>query len=319
MMPPKSSLGVASTSFLTALRPTDPLAFLELCHGMGAGGIQMGLFQLDAAGQKTLRDRAGEYGMFLETMVPVFNADPDLFRAQVRASKAVGATVIRTGCLSGRRYETFATLAAWQNFVATSRKSIQMAIPILEQEKMTLALENHKDWTREEFLSLLRDYRSESLGVCIDTGNNISLLDDPYQIIEALAPYATSTHIKDMAWAETPEGFEMAEVPLGQGSLDLKRILATIRKARPNVRLLLETITRDPLQVPCLTPKYWTTFGDRKAVDLATTLAMVRTQKAPFPMARTSGLSKARVLQMEEDAVRVSLDYARSNLGLRLQ
>ena len=312
-------MGVATTSYLTALKPTDPLAFLELCHEMGAGGIQSGLFKLDAAGQKTLRDRAGEYGMFLETMVPVFNVEPEAFRAQVRASKAVGATVMRAGCLSGRRYETFNSIKDWQAFVATSRKSIQMAIPILEQEKMTLALENHKDWTREEFLGLLKEFQSEYLGVCIDAGNNISLLDDPYQLIEALAPYAASTHIKDMAWGEIPEGFEMAEVPLGEGSLDLKRVIATILKARPKTRMVLETITRDPLKVPCLTPKYWLTFGDRKAVDLATTLAMVRNVKPPVPMARTSGLDKATVLKMEQAAVVKSLVFARDKLGLTLQ
>jgi sugar phosphate isomerase/epimerase len=319
MMPPRTSMGIAATSFLTALRPTDPLAYLDYCHSLGAGGIQIGLFKLDAAGRRTLRERAEQYGMFVEVMAPLPGENIEEFRQAIRNAKEAGATVVRAGCLSGRRYETFNTLADWQTFVAASHKKIQAALPILEQEKVAMGLENHKDWTREEFLKILETYRSEYFGVTIDTGNNIALLDDPYAIVEALAPHAVTTHIKDMAWDEAPQGFVMAEVPLGEGSLDMRRIIDTIHRARPKARMLLETITRDPLNIPCLTPKYWVTFGDRKAADLANTLAMVRTKKANLPMARTSGKDHRTVVRMEEDAVRISLAYARTQLGLTLQ
>ncbi len=316
MIPPRTSMGIASTSFLTALRPQDPLAFLDYCHSLGAGGMQMGLFRLDAAGRKALRERAGQYGMYLEVMVPIAAEDPEPFRQALRQAKDVGATVVRAGCLGGRRYETFKTLADWKTFVARSQASIKAMVPILEQEKVTMALENHKDWTKDEFLAILAQYKSEYFGVCIDTGNNISLLDDPYEIVEALAPYATSTHIKDMAWQEAKGGFEMAEVPLGEGSLDMKRILNTIHQARPNCRFNLETITRDPLYVPCLDAQYWLTMSDRKATDLARTLSMVKTKRANLPIPRTSGLDKRTILRMEEDAVRISLAFARTQLGL---
>jgi len=41
-------------------------------------------------------------------------------------------------------------------------------------------MENHKDWTLEDMLRVLRPISSEYLGVCVDFGNNISLLDDPW-------------------------------------------------------------------------------------------------------------------------------------------
>jgi sugar phosphate isomerase/epimerase len=61
-----------------------------------------------------------------------------------------------------------------------------------------LAIENHKDWTADEMAALMKEKASRWLGVCLDTGNNIALLDDPMATVEALAPYAISTHIKDM-------------------------------------------------------------------------------------------------------------------------
>ena len=68
------------------------------------------------------------------------------------------------------------------------------------------------------------------------------------ETIEKLAPYTFNVHFKDMAVEEYDKGFLMSEVPLGEGMLDLKRIISTVRRARPNVYFSLEMITRDPLE-----------------------------------------------------------------------
>ena len=57
------------------------------------------------------------------------------------------------------------------------------------------------------------------------------------------------------------------------GFLDLKQIVATLRAARPEIRLHLEMITRDPLRIPCLTQDYWSTFADLPARELARCLS----------------------------------------------
>src|ERR1700694_3694396 len=98
----------------------------------------------------------------------------------------------------------------------------------------------------------MKDKSSEYLGVCLDTGNNIALLDNPMDVIERLAPYALSTHFKDMAVEPHADGFLLSEVPLGEGIVDLQRAAAAIRRAHPKMRFTLEMITRNPLQVPCL-------------------------------------------------------------------
>ena len=68
--------------------------------------------------------------------------------------------------------------------------------------------------------------------------------------------------------------------PLGEGILDMRAIVDTIRRAKPDVHFSLEMITRDPLQVPCLTEKYWSTFQEVPGVDLARTLARETKQDA---------------------------------------
>src|SRR5262249_53709299 len=153
------------------------------------------------------------------------------------------------------------------------------------------------------------------VGACVDTGNNIALLEDPLEVVETLAPRAYSVHLKDMAVAEYEEGFLLAEVPLGDGFLDLKKVVGTLRQAQPAVRFNLEMITRDPLKVPCLTPKYWATFESLPGRHLARTLALVR-KHAARSLPKLSGLAKEQQLAVEEDNVRKCLAYARKHLEL---
>lgn len=312
--PPRSRMGIASTCYLTVWRPKDSIEFLEHCDSLGAGGVQTFLSSLEPDYCHKFRARAEQAGMYVEAMVPLPKGDIEGFEKYIVAAKEAGADRVRAGALSGRRYETFATLDDWKKFVADAHASIERAVPVLERHKMPMALENHKDWTIGEMLGILKNYSSEYLGVCIDTGNNISLLDDPMEVVRAFAPYAVATHVKDMGVAEYPDGFLLSEMPLGDGMLDMKEVVKTIQNGRPGVRITLEMITRDPLKVPCLTDQYWQTFPDRPGKYLADTLAMVRKRQQKLPT--LDGLDKPMQLRLEDDNVKHSLNYARNSLNL---
>ena len=312
--PPRCRMGIAATCYLTVWRPKDSFQFLEHCDALGAGGVQTPLTSFDPEYLKKFRARAGQSGMYVEVMAPLPKGDLAVFERTIQAAKAVGADRVRAGALAGRRYETFSTLDEWKSFVAESKAAIERAVPVLERNKVRMALENHKDWTVEEHVALLKSYNSEYLGALIDTGNNISLLDDPMQVIRELAPFAVATHVKDMGVNEYPEGFLLSEMPLGDGMLDMQAVIDIIRKARPDVRMTLETITRDPLKIPVLTEKYWATFPDRKATRLAATMAMVRKKKMELP--GLAGLGREMQLRLEDDNVKRSLHYGRTRLGL---
>jgi sugar phosphate isomerase/epimerase len=316
---PRSKMGIAVTSYLSFGRPSDTLEFLEHANTLGAGGIQMPLTSRQPEYVRKLRARAEELGMYFEAIASLpgplaKEPGPAPFESAVAAAKEAGALAIRVNCLPGRRYENFTNLADWQKAVAQARQNIDTALRIVEKYQVPLAIENHKDFTAGEMAALMKEKASRWLGVCLDTGNNIALLDDPMALVETLAPYAVSTHIKDMGVAPYPDGFLLSEMPLGEGMLDMRRIVDTIRRARPATRLTLEMITRDPLKVPCLTDPYWATFPERNPLYLARTLRMVRDAKGVLPV--VSGLPREAQLQAEEDNVKKSLAYARQHLGL---
>jgi sugar phosphate isomerase/epimerase len=238
------------------------------------------------------------------------------FERDVRLARDAGATVFRTACLSGRRYETFKSAAEFHDFSARSLNSLRIAEPVLRRERLRVAVENHKDWLIPELLELVRRFSSEWLGICVDTGNSIALMEDAMNVIEEYAPFAFSVHLKDMAFAEAPDGFLLSEVPLGRGYLSIPRVVEILRKANPAVKLNLEMITRDPLRVPCLTAAYWTTMSNMHASQLARTLAAAKQNNSKAPLPRTTGLQPPDQLRLEDEHVRASLAWAAANLRL---
>jgi 3-oxoisoapionate decarboxylase len=314
----RSGMGFSPDCFVLARPSRSILDYLQYAYDRGAGGAQGYLASLDTEYVRSVRERAGKLGMYLEITMPLPNEDATEFERTVVAAKQAGARCIRSVCLGGRRYETFSTLAGWNAFVKDSKARLARALPVLEKHGVKMGLENHKDWTVDEMARLLAQFSSPYLGVCIDWGNNVSLCDDPMEVIERLAPFAVSAHIKDMAVEEYPDGFYLAEVPLGQGYFPLKKMADTILAARPDTKFSLDMLTRNPLAIPCLTEKYWATFPERNGVFLARTLRAVRAHKPRQPLVWVDKLSQAAKLQFEQENVRQSVEYARDKLGLKI-
>jgi len=311
-MPPHK-MGIATTSYMGVWRPKDTYEFLERCHSLGAAGIQAAIH----GDIPKIRAQAGQWGMYVEAMVPMpRGGDTVRFEQSLKDARDVGAVALRSACLGTRRYETFHSLDAWRQHVAESETSVSAAVPLLEKYKIPLGLENHKDWTDDELVALLRKHSSEYLGACVDFGNNIALLDRPMDVIEKLAPYAVCTHLKNMAVEPDEDGFLLSEVLLSDGYLDLRQAVSLIRQHRPKAHFSLEMITRDPLKVPCLNDGYWVTFPDRNGIYLARTLKFVQTHKSAKPLPRVSQLPHEEALKVEEQNVVECLDWAQKNLDL---
>jgi sugar phosphate isomerase/epimerase len=293
-----------------------PLTFVDYCRTLGASGAQTSLGVRDEAYAAKMRDLLAAHQLYLEGSLglPRDRDDVERFSAEVQSAKRCGAKLFRTVLMSGRRYEAFDSVEAYHKVFEASKQSLALARPIVEKHEVRMAVENHKDLQAPDLLDLIKKLDSPLVGVCLDTGNNLSLLETPQETVDLLAPHAFTTHIKDMGVEEYAEGFLLAEVPLGMGFLDLPKLIATVRKARPQIALNLEMITRDPLKIPCLTPKYWVTLGQVPGRRLAEILALVRSKASKKPLPRISELSKEEQIQREDDNVRQCLRFARANL-----
>jgi sugar phosphate isomerase/epimerase len=325
----RTTIGLTPDSF-QSIRFSSPERILSadrlmrLAAEIGAAGAHGGMTDVSFEWARRTRRLKEELDMYLEiqTFLPRPERvegprpDRDEFEHAVKVAKAAGATSLRVVCLLGRRYELMASRADWQEAVAGFHRQIAAAVPIVERHRMPLGIENHKDWRVEQQLALLEQYSSEYLGVCLDTGNNLAVLDDPIETVEKLAPWTVNVHFKDMAMEECESGFLLSEVPLGEGMLDMPRITGIIRRARPDVRFSLEMIVRDPLLVPCLTDRFWASFDDLNGIHLARALSRIRSGRRTGPLPRITGLSPDQRLALEHELVERSINYAREYLGL---
>ena len=296
----------------------EPENFFEHARRLGAGGYQVALGVLEPRRAAALREQAEEAGMYIEGIVraPKKASDVDRFDAEMKSAAAVGAQAVRSTIFTGRRYEFFESLEQYHQYDRQALRSLELAAPVAEKYQVSFAPENHKDHRVDERVSALKRIDSEFVGVCVDTGNNFALLEDPLETARALAPWAHAVHLKDQAVQPTKEGFLFGDTPLGQGFIDLKGIVNLLRQTRPNIHFTLELLTRDPLLVPCLEPRYWRTFPELPAIDLARTMRTVRDHQAPT-LQYPSKLSAAEQVQLEEANIRQSIAYARDQLRLR--
>jgi sugar phosphate isomerase/epimerase len=295
-------------------------ALLDLCVRFGAHGAQIDWSQLDsreADALAALKARADRDRLRLELSVPASCLEsPEAYADMVKTATALGVKDVRIALLYGRRYESFKTRDEWTAWHAKWVAQLKAMKPVIESHPIVVGIENHKDHTSEELAALLHSLDSSKIGVCFDFGNNISLIEEPTHTVETLAPFVVTTHLKDMAVKPTTDGFELSEVPLGEGLLPLADMIATLRKYRPDVPMCLEMLTRDPLRVPYKTDHYWIAMDRPSPGALAAFEQRVLSRASTTDLPHITGLAPADQIALEDELVRRSMEYGRRTLKL---
>ena len=218
------------------------------------------------------------------------------------------------------RWEHYDSLDAFRKDFQRLQNAVAAAEPVLRKYKIKLAIENHKDWRAAEQVAWLKRLDSEWVGICYDLANNFTLCEDPTDTLRMLAPYTIMCHIKDVALDTYEDGFLLSEVVMGEGMLDLKQIVQTLRQRDANMPFYLEMVTRDPWKIPVFTDKYWASFDDSYSPlpgrDLARMLNLVRKNPPKKPLPHVTGLSTEAAVKFEDDNILKCIEYARQVLSI---
>jgi sugar phosphate isomerase/epimerase len=291
--------------------------FLDYCHSIGLGGAEMGLPPSSSDAIHKFRDKVQTYDMHVIFNVPLPRSEDDVtrFDGMVKTASEAGAFGLHAA-MTGRRYEDFKTLEAYQKSFAENQKTVALAEPVLRKHKVRLAVENHKGWRAVEQAAWMKRLSSEYVGVHLDFGNNVAFCEDPMFTLETLKPWVISGHIKDMAVQPYGEGFLLSEVPFGEGFLDLKKMVDILREKDSKMPLDLEMITRDPLKVPIFTDQYWVTFEEVPGRQVAHLMEIIQKNPLKKPLPTIAGLDGPARKQLEENYNLSCIKYARQNLGL---
>lgn len=239
-------------------------------------------------------------------------------------AKAVGARAMR--CVMASPADRRSEVPIEQLMEATIRvfRSVRSKAQDLN---VKIAIENHGDMTARETRTVIEESGRDFVGSCLDTGNPMSVMEDPMQTLEILGPYALTTHIRDTVVFETPQGASFQWVGFGDGMVDWTAFIALYQKLCPQSLLQLENITgRPPQPLPYYDKDWWKFFPKMPAADFARFQAMAHrghpymgtmiVEDAPgkWPEPYTEALKE----QQRFDLTR-GIRYAQQQLGIGLR
>ncbi|MES0361381.1 MAG: sugar phosphate isomerase/epimerase family protein [Anaerolineales bacterium] len=163
---------------------------------------------------------------------------------QIKNAKLIGADVMRVVASSLMfRFEPHGPqidiLVDW----------FKDAVKVAEEYDVKLAVENHLDYTSDECLEFLERVDSPYLGLNLDTGNFLRLLDDPVEGTRKLADKVLATHIKDLKPVKglnATEWYFFSSTPVGDGLVDNQKIAQLLYDANYQGFLAVEMDSLHP-------------------------------------------------------------------------
>ena len=320
----------------------DAFQFLEYAAGLGLENVHFSergnLVSFDEDYLRALKRRADELGVTIELGMLSFDKHARLFNPALgtgeqqlidmaRAASVVGSPIVR--CVLGSAEDRGGPVP-WPAHLAECERALRAAAPVARDLGIKFAVENHGgvDLLARELRALIEAVGSDVVGACLDTGNPVYGGEDPVLSAEVLGPSILSTHVRDSRVWAVEDGAMVQWVPVGQGHIDLGRILATLADQAPGAPVDLEIIAGlPPKHLAYLDPAsdYWRLYPRMLAADFVRFLALVR-RGQPGPLdqltvpAGVRGLPtgdlgerlKVQQLRQFEESVR----YCREVLGI---
>jgi sugar phosphate isomerase/epimerase len=241
--------------------------FLDLADQIGAGGVEIFTPMVEGMDFGKLAERLA--GKTVVMSQPLWTG----ISRSVEVARKIGAKTIRmhlTGILCGDRAEPG---CQWDETVRDVKRLLKEAAPLAAEYGLALAIEDHQDFTSAELLELCQS-TAANVGVCLDTGNALSVGEDPVDFAKAVAGCARHVHLKDYRVQWTDEGYRLIRCAVGDGVIPFAGIL-TVFKNRP-VTLALEIGALCARHIRLLNASWWKGYPARSAESLAKGLKAAR-------------------------------------------
>ncbi len=227
--------------------------------------------------------------------------------AAAEQARHVGAEVVRScsGGLMRWTDEAPPTESLLDEMVRTLRE----IEPAYRDLGVTFAIEVHFEFTTFELLRVFERCGAQPgghLGICLDTMNLLTMLEDPVAGTERVLPWIVATHAKDGAVGLTDEGLVSFPVELGRGIVDFEAILSLLATLPRTPHLSLED-HGGSFDIPIFDPAFLARFPDLTASELAGLLGIVRRNDRRPSERRARPLDRAEWPGICEERIRRGL------------
>ena len=154
---------------------------------------------------------------------PTLGTADDQIARMVVAAKAIGSPIVR--CVQGTQADRRTGL---DGHIAETVKVVKRNRSRLMDTGVKLAIENHAgDMQGRELKRLIEEAGPECIGACVDTGNAIWTIEDPADTLDALAPYALTSHFRDSYVFNSPQGIASQWTRMGDGNVGIADLIKT--------------------------------------------------------------------------------------------
>jgi sugar phosphate isomerase/epimerase len=149
-----------------------------------------------------------------------------------------------------------------------------------------VAIENHAgDMQARELKMLVEAAGPEFVGVCLDSGNPVWTIEDPHLTLDTLAPYVQTSHMRDSALWNTPEGAAVRWTRMGDGNMGMEDYIRTYIAKCPGKAVSLEVIvSNNPRIFNYRDQNFWALYKEQPAWEFARFLTLCDRGK-PTPAA----------------------------------
>jgi sugar phosphate isomerase/epimerase len=177
-----------------------------------------------------------------------------------------------------------------------------------------VALENHGgDFQARELKALVEDVGPDILGICLDSGNPLWMMEDPHLTLEMLGPYTLVSHVRDTAVWRVPEGVAVRWVNMGDGNVDIDGWIRKLLVMKPGLPITFENIVSGaPRIIRAFEAATFADYPKMPAVELARFLALAEKGKPVPAPAPVEGKSRS---QQQLDDLEVCVKYTRKLLA----
>lgn len=263
----------------------------------------------DEAAIRAVRSHADRLGIHMQlafgSVCPSsrsFNAQLGTLEEQVaralKASQILGAKCMR--CVLGGDPERPQIEMHIDNMIRAVRS---LRSRILDSG-VKLAVENHGgDLQAREMKGMIEAVGADVMGVCLDSGNPVWMLEDPQMTLEMLIPYVETCHVRDSAVWIVPEGIAVRWVNMGDGNVDIDGWIRKFIQAKPGLPIIFENLVSGAPRVHHIyDPAFWDNWRKMPAWEFSRFLALAErgTPKPATPRAagKTAGQQKIDDLEI---------------------
>ena len=263
----------------------SPLDTLQWAKNHGAEGVQFsglepGFQKLeDKSYLRELAACARDNGLYLEwgggQHIPRDTgnwARKELLASNRRVAEqasTIGTRIVRS-CSGGlMRWRPDSPMT--ETLLQETAQALMLQKQMLLDHNVVLAIETHFEFTSFELVRLFelcQAHPGEWLGICLDTMNLLTMLEDPMCATRRLLPWVVCTHVKDGGISLTSEGLTSFPVPMGRGVIDFRAILGLLKSMSVDIPLSIEDHGGSFL-LPIFDPVFLGKFPDLTAEELS--------------------------------------------------